>query len=142
MVFERLRWPSVDFRECIHHSKFAEIEPRRNRNGEGNCIKRHTKIVVFLSKFERKFNHKNGYAVGNCITQHAKIDDDSRFANFAFVFIRCEGRTWIFSHLLPTRKLRFFERLFDGCLSIARADRLFKRSFQQLVLINIIIPKT
>ena len=38
-----------------------------------------------------------------------------------------------FSHLFPTRKLLFFNRFFDGCLSIARAARLFKRSFQQLV---------
>ena len=33
-------------------------------------------------------------------------------------------------------RLFFFDRLFDGCLSIARADRVFKRSFQQLVFFN------
>ena len=114
----------------------------KNRHTEGKCIKEHAEIDEFLSKFEQKLKHEkidtpqrncvklhtqidvfcrnssensitqNGYAVGNCITQYAKIDDDSRFANFVFVFIRCESRTWIFFASIPDAKIAFFQPFF------------------------------
>ena len=39
-------------------------------------------------------------------------------------------------HAFPTRNLHFFDRLMDGYSSIARAEGVFKRSFQLLVLYN------
>ena len=85
-------------------------------------------ISCFSTAFVTVFNPLRGPSVDfSRMHVRSKFHDFSRY--FVLVFIRCEGRVCTFWHPFPSRNFL----LFDGCSSIARADRVFKRSFQQLV---------